>query len=147
MKPLIIVALCVVCLWCETSAVRASNATYDKEEAIRRDAEKLVQYDKQQRDAAKRRADERERAGRRTTGDDFPAYVFFGGLLAVGLIVALTKFQAYVEERAALAQQQASERETRTRSAAALDRVLAERRAARARTNHPQKSPPRGDSA
>jgi hypothetical protein len=132
MKPLLLAALCVLCAW--SVPARASQADYDKEEAIRRAAQKVVQDDQYQRDAAKQRADAQEREARRGPPNDLPAYLFFGTVLVAVLVVVLIKGSQKPNDL--IAEQARRERAIRAQSAASLDQVLAQRRTNRAKLHH-----------
>lgn len=72
--------------------LHAANS-YDEQEARRRAIEKLERYDQEQREAAKQRADEKERRERppSSAGDQLVQIVFFGGLAATILYFTLIK--------------------------------------------------------
>jgi type VI protein secretion system component VasF len=113
------------------------TAAYDKDEQLRRDAEKLVRYISDQEEAAKERADARDRAARRGPPDNVPAYLFFGSLLVATLLVVLVKVRLKLEAKGDAYTK--NEHEIRARSAAALDRVLAQRGITTTRTEMARK--------
>ena len=59
MKAKLIKLIMLVSLLLAPSCILANQRAYDRDEQIRRDAQKLADYDKAQRDAAKERYDEK----------------------------------------------------------------------------------------
>lgn len=82
-----LLAIAAICVLSNLTIVVASEATYDRQEEIRRAAEKLARYDQEQRQAAKDRADEREqreRYSRLSDGEKAAAELFW-----IAVIVAI----------------------------------------------------------